>query len=204
MLKLNFSLSLIFVLYLFISGVYLWRSWKRGNRTFNWNFTSHVCYYYFSFSFFFSLVRDPTRKKNIWNAKIIQATPQNSHIIKFISNFWLFCFHIFSRFLFFLTHPNFFVFFYFCQAAIRHQASNTLKLNWRQFKVRIKSLSCNYNNDKKWTSLDKIFIVVDIVSSILYSNTSLSTILKRFHEKFSTSEDIFIAIPTLLWIGAAR
>lgn len=158
---------------------------------------------FFVLLFFLTSERSDEKKKYLKcqnNSSNTSEFPHNKIYFQFLAVLFP---HFFS--LFVLSHsPKFFCVFYFCQAAIRHQASNTLKLNWRQFKVRIKSLSCNYNNDKKWTSLDKIFIVVDIVSSILYSNTSLSTKLKRFHEKFSTSEDIFIAIPTLLWIGAAR
>lgn len=101
-------------------------------RTFNWNFTCCICYYYFCFS------HSPGcgSEKNIWNAKIIQATPQNSHIIKFISNFWLLLFSHFSFAFLLLSHSS------NCQ-------------QWRQIggqflKVRMKSLNCNYED---WKSI---------------------------------------------------
>lgn len=130
---------------------------------------------------YFSLVRDPTRKKNIWNAKIIQATPQNSHIIKIYFQFLAVLFPHFS--LFVLSHsPKCFFFVTFRQPAIKQQA---LKINWRQFKVRMKSLSCNYNNDTKKSR--KRHLSTQSSSSSTSSaqfciQTLHSTKLKRFHE----------------------
>lgn len=103
---------------------------------------------FFVLLFFLTSERSDEKKKYLKcqnNSSNTSEFPHNKIYFQFLAVLFP---HFFS--LFVLSHsPKFFCVFYFCQAAIRHQASNTLKLNWRQFKVRIKSLSCNYNNDKK-------------------------------------------------------
>lgn len=68
-------------------------------------------------------------KKNFWNAKIIQATPQNSHIIKFISNFWSALFSHFSLSLlyFFTLLSCIFIFVWYQTAATLHTPQDKLE-----------------------------------------------------------------------------
>jgi hypothetical protein len=89
MLKLNFSLCC------FYFPVCLFKNAERRKNE-NIQLKLHMLCMLLLFLLFSFSPGCEIRKKNIWNAKIIQATPQNSHIIKFISNFWLLLFSHFS------------------------------------------------------------------------------------------------------------
>lgn len=144
MLKLNFSLAHFRVVYLFI---YFWCvSLKKLKKiTFNWNFTCMLLLFFVLLFFLTS----PTRKKKYLkcqnNSSNTSEFPHNKIYFQFFG-----CFVFTFLALFVLSHSPKKKFFVCCfrQPAIEaHQAA--LKINWRQFKVRMKSLSCNYNNDKK-------------------------------------------------------
>lgn len=154
MLKLNFFLCCFYFFSMSLKNA------ERREKNENIQLKLHM-YVIIIFLCSFSRLWDSRKKRNIWNAKKFRATPQNSHIIKFISNFWPLLFSHFS--LGYLSC---------CFFTLGHSRE---KANWRQFlKVRMKSLSCNYED---WKNISCCCLSLhSSAPPILYSNTSLDEI----------------------------